>query len=72
MTDGDTKITVKARPKDFQDVYFKWNDLTFKAGTAVTTDDEWAKVTRSLGSDVIKNAVCLKNPFLAQCSRTQE
>lgn len=69
-----TTIIVKARPKDFKDVSFQWGDMKFKAGMAVTTDDPWAEIGKSIAEKTVPAAMCAYNPIFCamQATETQE
>jgi hypothetical protein len=62
------EATLEALPREWQDVSFKWGTMTLRAGEAAMLHDPWADVTQELGGDLIREAVCLKNPLLRRCT----
>jgi hypothetical protein len=59
---------IEGLPREWEDLYFKWGIMILGAGEAAMLHDPWADVTQELGGDLIKEAVCLKNPLLRRCT----
>jgi len=63
--DGSEKIVVRAPPKDFKALDFKWHETRLKAGEAATADQPWAEVTGDLGSLLLNTmAYCKAHPAM--------
>ena len=60
-------MEVESIPRDWVDVDFVWYDMRLRAGAAVTAVDPWAEIVGEVGTQVIREAVCLKNPLLRGC-----
>ena len=63
--DGSEKIVVRAPPKDFKALDFKWHETRLRAGEAATSEQPWADVAGDLGGMLLNvNAYCTAYPVM--------
>jgi len=63
--DGSEKIVVRAPPKDFKALDFKWHETRLKAGEAATADQPWAEVVGDIPELLLNmNAYCKAHPSM--------
>jgi hypothetical protein len=62
------KITVRAPPKDWTGLDFKWGETRLKAGDAVTAEQPWAEVFSEISESSMLNmlAYCTAYPVLCE------
>jgi hypothetical protein len=62
------KITIRAPPKDWSGLDFKWGETRLKAGDAVTAEQPWAEVVGGISKDLMLNmmAYCRAHPAMCE------
>jgi len=71
--DGSEKIVVRAPPKDFKALDFKWHETRLRAGEAATADQPWADVAGDavgVGS-LLLNTMAYCKAYPVMCSGQQ-
>jgi hypothetical protein len=67
-TSGYEKITVRAPPKDWTGLDFKWGETRLKAGDAVTAEQPWAEVMGDISKSAMMNMLAYCKAYPSMCN----
>jgi hypothetical protein len=58
---------VRAPPKDWKGLDFKWGTTRLKAGDAVTAEQPWAEVLGDISQSALQNMLAYCKAYPAMC-----